>query len=135
MKRTILTWSVAFLYGFGILMMASCSGEGSSNHDHSHDGHEHNDGHDHGDGGEMAVATYACPMDCENGKTYAEMGTCPTCGMDLEKVEGDANSEAAPEEETAEPMPEEEAPEDAPMEEAPAEGDGESEEAAPAEEG
>ncbi|UTW61927.1 hypothetical protein KFE98_18220 [bacterium SCSIO 12741] len=48
MKRTIITWSIALVYGFGILMMASCSGE--SSHNHSHDGHEHHDqdGHDHG---------------------------------------------------------------------------------------
>ena len=27
--------------------------------------------------------TYACPMDCEKGKTYSEMGKCPVCEMDL----------------------------------------------------
>jgi hypothetical protein len=26
---------------------------------------------------------YACPMDCEKGKTYTEMGKCPVCEMDL----------------------------------------------------
>jgi hypothetical protein len=35
---------------------------------------------------EMAQATYACPMDCENGKTYNEPGSCPVCGMDLTEV-------------------------------------------------
>jgi uncharacterized paraquat-inducible protein A len=30
---------------------------------------------------------YQCPMDCENGKTYDKPGTCPTCKMDLKKVE------------------------------------------------
>ena len=34
---------------------------------------------------EMAAATYACPMDCENGKTYEQPGTCPVCGMDLKE--------------------------------------------------
>jgi len=29
---------------------------------------------------------YACPMDCEKGKTYAEEGQCPVCGMDLKPV-------------------------------------------------
>lgn len=31
---------------------------------------------------DMAV-TYACPMDCEKGKTYTEPGKCPVCEMDL----------------------------------------------------
>lgn len=35
---------------------------------------------------EMAAAAYACPMDCEDGKTYTEPGTCPVCGMDLKEV-------------------------------------------------
>ena len=30
-------------------------------------------------------AVYACPMDCENGKTYAQKGDCPECGMALKK--------------------------------------------------
>ena len=32
-------------------------------------------------------AEYICPMDCENGKTYDESGTCPVCKMDLAEVE------------------------------------------------
>jgi PBP1b-binding outer membrane lipoprotein LpoB len=31
------------------------------------------------------AAFYQCPMDCENGKTYADTGKCPVCEMDLEK--------------------------------------------------
>ena len=31
------------------------------------------------------AATYQCPMDCENGKTYDKAGKCPVCEMDLEK--------------------------------------------------
>ena len=30
------------------------------------------------------VSKYMCPMDCENGKTYADAGKCPVCEMDLE---------------------------------------------------
>ncbi|GGG47351.1 hypothetical protein GCM10011414_16300 [Croceivirga lutea] len=26
---------------------------------------------------------YSCPMDCEDGKTYAKEGKCPVCKMDL----------------------------------------------------
>lgn len=30
---------------------------------------------------------YACPMQCEGEKTYEKTGSCPTCKMDLQKVE------------------------------------------------
>ena len=36
---------------------------------------------------ELSESTHACPMDCENGKTYTEEGTCPVCEMDLVEVE------------------------------------------------
>jgi Cu(I)/Ag(I) efflux system membrane fusion protein len=37
-------------------------------------------------GAEVAVAeTYACPMECEGAKSYAEPGNCPVCGMKLEQ--------------------------------------------------
>ncbi|ACT94326.1 heavy metal-binding domain-containing protein [Dyadobacter fermentans] len=29
---------------------------------------------------------YACPMQCEGDKTYAEEGKCPVCKMDLQEV-------------------------------------------------
>lgn len=29
---------------------------------------------------------YQCPMDCEDGKTYHEAGSCPTCKMDLKET-------------------------------------------------
>ena len=28
---------------------------------------------------------YQCPMDCEEGKSYTEAGTCPVCKMDLKE--------------------------------------------------
>ncbi len=50
------------------------------NHEeHAEEAHE--EGADH----KMAEAVYACPMDCEEGKTYAEAGTCPECKMDLKQ--------------------------------------------------
>jgi protein SCO1/2 len=30
---------------------------------------------------------YQCPMKCEGEKTYAEIGTCPVCKMDLKSIE------------------------------------------------
>jgi len=33
-----------------------------------------------------AVQAYACPMKCEDGKSYPEPGNCPVCGMKLEPV-------------------------------------------------
>lgn len=36
------------------------------------------------------ATTFYCPMKCEGEKTYAEMGSCPVCGMDLVETEGDA---------------------------------------------
>jgi len=33
-----------------------------------------------------AEKTYACPMQCEGEKTYAEAGKCPVCKMDLQEV-------------------------------------------------
>ena len=42
------------------------------------------------------ATTYYCPMKCEGEKTYAEMGSCPVCGMDLVKTgeEGDPSMDA-----------------------------------------
>lgn len=45
--------------------------------------------HDH----EAAAPAYICPMDCEDGKTYSDPGTCPVCGMKLAKMEPAGNEE------------------------------------------
>jgi hypothetical protein len=37
-------------------------------------------------------AKYICPMNCEDGKTYDEPGTCPVCNMDLEPMEIDESA-------------------------------------------
>ncbi len=44
--------------------------------------------------GEMAMATYQCPMKCEGDKMYDKEGKCPKCNMDLKKMEKDAEGEA-----------------------------------------
>jgi len=36
---------------------------------------------------EETAALYQCPMKCEGEKTYTEQAKCPSCGMDMEKVE------------------------------------------------
>lgn len=36
---------------------------------------------------------YQCPMDCEDGKSYTEPGTCPVCKMDLKAKEVDMDQE------------------------------------------
>ncbi|NOQ91615.1 MAG: hypothetical protein GQ552_02740 [Flavobacteriaceae bacterium] len=46
---------------------------------------------------DMAMAAYQCPMKCEGDKTYAEAGTCPTCKMDLKKVETTNDADKAEE--------------------------------------
>ncbi len=38
---------------------------------------------------ELATAVYQCPMDCEEGKSYTEAGTCPVCKMALVEKEVD----------------------------------------------
>lgn len=35
------------------------------------------------DNSQQELANYSCPMNCEDGKTYTEKGSCPICKMDL----------------------------------------------------
>lgn len=53
-------------------LSAGCGSTETETETEQHDGHEH--------------ATYQCPMDCEDGKTYEEAGACPVCHMDLKEV-------------------------------------------------
>ncbi|MAT39753.1 MAG: hypothetical protein CL946_09140 [Ectothiorhodospiraceae bacterium] len=93
---------------FALFMVACGSQESDTNAEgdamehttedgHMHDGESH-EGHDHGEmdhgekhdgesGAMQASDTYYCPMKCEGEKTYDKQGSCPVCGMDLEKVE------------------------------------------------
>ena len=43
--------------------------------------------------GDMAKAKYQCPMKCEGEKTYDKPGQCPTCKMDLKKMEEPSEEE------------------------------------------
>ena len=54
--------------------------------------HDHDaDSQDADSADKAASADYQCPMDCEDGKTYAEAGSCPVCKMDL-KAENKAEA-------------------------------------------
>lgn len=37
----------------------------------------------------VAENQFQCPMDCEDGKTYTEAGSCPVCKMDLKLLSND----------------------------------------------
>lgn len=68
MKKQILTFGMTILLGLGSVTFSSC---GSAEHANE----------------EVVETAYYCPMKCEGDKTYAEKGSCPTCGMDLVEVE------------------------------------------------
>jgi len=48
--------------------------------------------------GDVAMAKYQCPMKCEGEKTYDKPGQCPTCKMDLKKMEEHSEEEHSEEE-------------------------------------
>ena len=73
MKKKITSIIVAILFSLGSLTFVGCGGEEG----HNHESHEI-DAEDH--------VHYQCPMDCEEGKTYEEPGSCPVCGMDLAEM-------------------------------------------------
>ena len=76
MKSTLKMMAVAALF-FSATALTACGGS-----------NETNNAETSGQDAHAAHAHYQCPMDCEEGKTYEEAGTCPVCKMDLEKVEG-----------------------------------------------
>jgi len=39
--------------------------------------------------GDAGTVAYACPMRCEEDKTYDHPGSCPACGMHLVEVRAD----------------------------------------------
>lgn len=80
--KQLLKFPTVLILVFCATLMVSCKDHKES-HDHDGDGHNHSK--------EMA---YACPMDCEDGKTYKEMGSCPVCKMDLKQVEKHSHDKA-----------------------------------------
>jgi len=62
-------------------VLVSCKGEKKEQSEEMQENHA-------ADEADMAMNDiYQCPMDCEDGKTYDEEGSCPVCKMDLKKVE------------------------------------------------
>ena len=84
MKSTIkILGFIAVLTGI-LIYISGCSGNHGENHETSHQ----EEIHDHDENAELLHASvYQCPMKCEGDKTYEKEGTCPKCGMDLEKME------------------------------------------------
>ena len=64
MKKIILVFAIVFATGFAV---TSCKSEKKVEKK------------------EVAVVVYQCPMDCEDGKSYTEVGSCPVCKMDLKE--------------------------------------------------
>ena len=91
MKKLILLMVAVFSLS---LVTTSCKeSKKDSDKTEMHEDHEKHEehaeeAHEEGADQKMAEAVYACPMDCEDGKTYAEAGTCPECKMDL-KAKGE----------------------------------------------
>ena len=68
MKRTLLTLSAIVM----VALMTACGGNKQEQPEAVP-----------ADKQEVVKAGFYCPMKCEGEKTYAEAGTCPSCGMDL----------------------------------------------------
>ena len=66
------------IYALSIALMFTVAGL-STGCGNSGDATEEHHPHEH--------SHYQCPMDCEEGKTYEEPGTCPVCKMDLAETE------------------------------------------------
>lgn len=75
---------ILFTLGLAALFfLSACGDEATSpatgDRDHSEKEHKEHKGSD-------AKAAFACPMKCEEEKTYPEAGKCPKCEMDLKAV-------------------------------------------------
>lgn len=72
------------MFALAALSMVSCKEEAkeAATTDVTTEVIDEHAGHNHAEG-EMHMASYACPMDCEKGKTYDTPGKCPVCEMDL----------------------------------------------------
>ena len=83
MKLIKQTTSILFV---GLVLLSACK-EKSNSTTAPVQGEEVLSGEKQENQTETVVALYACPMDCEDGKTYA--GSCPVCKMDLTLLDSD----------------------------------------------
>lgn len=79
-KAVIILAIVASLTACNKTKIAEANAEVPKTTEATTESHEHKAGEAHDE-----KVAYACPMDCENGKTYDKPGKCPKCEMDLEK--------------------------------------------------
>lgn len=80
MKKVIIV--LALMLSTSVVLI-SCKGEKKENNETTEMQEDHA-----ADKADIAMnMVYQCPMDCEEGKTYKEEGSCPVCKMDLKKVE------------------------------------------------
>ncbi|WP_338375011.1 heavy metal-binding domain-containing protein [uncultured Flavobacterium sp.] len=78
MRKSILM----FAFAIATMTFVSCKGEANEGTETNVEATDEHAGHNHEEG-EMHMASYVCPMDCEKGKTYEVAGKCPVCEMDL----------------------------------------------------
>ena len=81
MKKSIIL--LAAMFSFAIIVTACKETKKEEVKSEIHENHDH-------DKDEISSHDlYQCPMDCEEGKTYAEQGSCPVCKMDLKVKSGE----------------------------------------------
>lgn len=92
-KILYLTLATAILFAAGTIALTGCGNSSNKKsteqqHEATETEHQHDmdEQHEHGD---MAEASYQCPMKCEGDKTYDKPGSCPVCKMDLKKMDED----------------------------------------------
>ena len=104
MKKTILVIASACAFLFGSTLLVSCDNAASTDStEETTEEHVHVEGEEHEHSEEKTTteeevivetstetkegATYACPMKCEEDKTYTDASAkCGKCGMDLAEV-------------------------------------------------
>lgn len=95
MKKIVLNTAMVLALGTASVIATSCSSGGEAKTEQNSDAKK---------------LAYACPMQCEGEKVYAQEGSCAVCEMELEQVEVAENAvlsepAAAPKSEATEETP------------------------------
>lgn len=85
-KKQILTVATIVLFTIGSTTFIGCGNTHEQNETTEQEASENNEGAETTET-HAEHAHYQCPMNCEDGKTYEEPGSCPKCNMDLAIVE------------------------------------------------